>query len=117
MQEYARRADDPVLVKYATEVRMSAEKLAGDLVAEMEKNKGTRGQAAGTDGSGGIVLKPPESNVPTLPNSASPRRSPLVGSNLRSCQKKISKRKPKLRRIGRRTLPRLPTEYEVGIYR
>lgn len=49
------------------DVRLRAEIRAGELLAEMEKNKGVAGQAEGRKVSGGIKLRPPETkSAPTL---------------------------------------------------
>lgn len=43
MQAYAEQAKDTQLLGYATEIRLRAERRAGELLREMEKNKGARG--------------------------------------------------------------------------
>jgi hypothetical protein len=66
VQVYAKQAKDRELIEHATEIRMRAEIRVGELLAEMEKNKGTRGQLHGRDTSGGRVTTPPEDTSPTL---------------------------------------------------
>lgn len=48
------------------EIKLRAERRAGELLAEMEKAKGNAGTMAGRDSSGGFILKPPEGDAPTL---------------------------------------------------
>jgi N6-adenosine-specific RNA methylase IME4 len=57
MQEYARRAKDGSLIRDATRLRMHAERRAGELLREMEKNKGARGGGR-KDAPRGRVVKP-----------------------------------------------------------
>ncbi len=67
LAEYARQAKDTELIGHATDIRMRAEQRWGELYARQEKAKGTRGTAKGsTNGSGSIVLRPPEKPQPSL---------------------------------------------------
>ncbi len=51
----------------AAEIRIRAERHLGEMLGDMEKNKGTRGQVTGSKcGSGGITMRPPEDTAPTL---------------------------------------------------
>lgn len=49
MAEYARQANDTELLEHATEIRVRAERRAGELLRDMEKNTGQRGQFTGGD--------------------------------------------------------------------
>ena len=44
MQVYAKQAKDTELIDHATDIRTRAEIRAGELLQEMEKNKGARGK-------------------------------------------------------------------------
>lgn len=50
----------------AIEVQLLAERKAGEMLSEMPKNTGVRGQLKGRDASGGILQEPPETQTPTL---------------------------------------------------
>lgn len=66
MQLYARQAKDRELIDYATEIRMRAEIRSGELLREMQKNKGRRGQLKGDVPVGGRAPQPPTDTAPTL---------------------------------------------------
>jgi hypothetical protein len=50
----------------ACDIRLRAEIRAGELLREMDKNKGARGQLQGRGSSGGRKKKPPEDKTPKL---------------------------------------------------
>jgi hypothetical protein len=64
MRVYAMQARDRVLIDQATEIRLRAERRAGELLRDMEKNKGTRGD--GRPKKGGSSARPPKDTTPKL---------------------------------------------------
>jgi hypothetical protein len=50
---------------HAAEIKLRAQRRAGEVLQEMEKAKGTRCQLAGREVSGGLSLKPPEDRSTT----------------------------------------------------
>jgi hypothetical protein len=50
---------------HAAEIKLHAQRKAGEILSTMEKNKGAQNQLAGKDTSGGYSLKPPEAQPPT----------------------------------------------------
>ena len=65
-EEYARRAGDTDMQRKAALARLRAERRCGELLAQMEKAKGTNGQLHGRDSSGGRTVRPPEEQPKTL---------------------------------------------------
>jgi N6-adenosine-specific RNA methylase IME4 len=63
MQAYAKQAKDTRLIVRATTLRMRAERRAGELLREMEKNKGARQQGIGRRGKNVVA---PNDRVPKL---------------------------------------------------
>jgi hypothetical protein len=61
MAAYARQAKDTELVQWATEIKVRAERRAGQMLAEMPKAVGTKGQFAG-----GHTMVPPAAEAKTL---------------------------------------------------
>jgi DNA N-6-adenine-methyltransferase Dam len=65
LQEYAKQANDTVLLKQATEIRLRAERRWGEIYGISQKAEGTRGDTSVL--SGGVDRTPPEeSETPTL---------------------------------------------------
>lgn len=62
----AKQANDTAMVEWATEIKVRAERRAGELLAAMDKNAGTRGQLAGRSLSGPAFQEVPEDSAPTL---------------------------------------------------
>jgi hypothetical protein len=63
---YAKQAGDYEMQNWAAEIRLRAERRAGNLIAEMKKAKGSRNQLRGRDASGPRLERAPEDTVPTL---------------------------------------------------
>ena len=65
LQHYARQAQNTDAERRAAQIRLRAERKAGQLLAQTQKSKGTRGQLKGRRSSGGRNIRPPE-KTPTL---------------------------------------------------
>jgi ParB family chromosome partitioning protein len=67
LRQYAQQiGENQDMVNNLAEIKIRAERRAGELLAEMDKAKGTQGQLAGRDSSGSNIMLPPENDVPTL---------------------------------------------------
>jgi hypothetical protein len=57
MQVYAQQAKDNELIERATDIKMRAERRAGELLAEMEKNKGGGEKGVGRRGNNAVPIE------------------------------------------------------------
>lgn len=65
MAAYARQAKDTEMIQWVTEIKVRAERRAGQMLSEMPKSAGTKGQLHGKS-SGGHIVVPPEGSTKTL---------------------------------------------------
>jgi hypothetical protein len=85
MQEYAKQAKDTQLLKHATDIRLRAERRAGELLAEMPKAVGARGS-----GSNQHQVRSPPATAPateTLADLGITRRNPRNGKGSPRCRR------------------------------
>jgi hypothetical protein len=66
LEMYARQAGNIDAESQACKIRLRAERRCAQLIREREMARGTRGQLAGREASGGRVIRPPEDQPKTL---------------------------------------------------
>jgi N6-adenosine-specific RNA methylase IME4 len=82
LQVYAKQANDTELVRKATDIRLRAERRAGELLAEMEKNKGAVRGKTGRKGKPVLDVKPKLANLGvTKTQSSRWQKLAALGSN------------------------------------
>jgi hypothetical protein len=90
MQVYAKQAKDRQLIEHATEIRLRAERKAGELLAEMDKNKGAI--AGKTGRKGRPVLEPtPKLSDLSITKDQSSRWQKLAGIPEREFEDKVTR--------------------------
>jgi len=61
LRVYAKQAGESLeMQNLCAEIKLRAERRAGELLREQERNRGTQGQLVGRDSSGGSIVRPPE---------------------------------------------------------
>jgi hypothetical protein len=66
LQAYAKQANDDEMLVWVREIKLRAERRAGELLRETERAAGSRKQLAGRNSSGGTIRLPPEKTTPKL---------------------------------------------------
>jgi N6-adenosine-specific RNA methylase IME4 len=98
MQVYAKQAKDRTLFENATEIRMRAERRAGELLREMEKNKGAAGGGK-KDSPRGRITQPRDSTLKLsdlkLTKSQSSRWQRLANMDIETFELRVENAKRK----------------------
>src|SRR5262249_60161761 len=94
MQVYAKQAKDRTLIEAATEIRIRAERRAGELLAEMEKNQGAVPGKTGRKGRPGLATKPKLSDLGVTKTQSS-RWQRLAGMQPEAFEERINAAKRK----------------------
>ena len=67
LRAYAKQAGESLENQnLMAEIKLRAERRAGEILQDMEKATGAKGQLNGRDSSGGRTVRPPEESAPTL---------------------------------------------------
>jgi N6-adenosine-specific RNA methylase IME4 len=116
MQAYAKQAKDRTLVEDATEIRLRAERRAGELLREMEKNKGAVRGKTGRKGKPVLDGKPKLKDL-GVNKTQSSRWQALAAIPQNRFEAVVAVARGKVNRAVRNAVREAELEQERGIYR
>ncbi len=115
MQAYARQAKDQELIRQATEIRMRAERRAGELLREMEKNKGAVLGKTGRKGQPVLDTKPKLSDL-GVSKTQSSRWQALAAIPEKQFEAVVADARCKVDRAVRNAVREVEIEQERTVY-
>ena len=116
MQVYAKQAKDRTLVEDATDIRMRAERRAGELLAEMQKNKGAVAGKTGRKGQPVLDAKPKLSDFGVSKTQSSQWQA-LAALPQDKFESVVAETRSKMHRASRNALREAEIEQERAGYR
>ena len=116
MQVYAKQAKDRTLVEDATDIRMRAERRAGELLAEMQKNKGAVAGKTGRKGQPVLDAKPKLSDFGVSKTQSSQWQA-LAALPQDKFESVVAETRSKMHRASRNAVREAEIEQERAGYR